>query len=274
MRKVISFAVNRIVSIALGMVLIFPLIYAFLGAFRSAEEFAQYPPHLLPESFANLENFRRILTDVPMPRYMFNSLLTGLLTGVVKVSLAAMAAYAFTFYDFRGRKALFWLILASMMLPADTLTITNYRTVSRLGLTDSYLGICVTSFVGASQVLLLRQQFKSLPRELKDAALIDGCGDGAFLVIVVLPMSRGILLTLFLQSFIAQWNSYLWPLLVTSRDSMRTVQVGISMLTDAEATNYETVLAGACVALVPSLILFFLSRAKITGTVTAGAVVE
>lgn len=261
-------------AVIVGLILIFPLLYAFLGAFRTQSEFAQYPPRLLPESFLNLSNFKRVLTGVPMGRYMFNSLVTATLTGAVKVAVAALAAYSFAFYEFRGKKGLFLLLVATMMLPPDTLIITNYHTVSRLGLTDTYLGICLTSFVGASQMFLLRQQFRQLPHELRDAARIDGCSDGGYLLRVVLPLSLGVFLTLFLQSFIAQWNSYLWPLLVTDSDRMRTVQVGLSMLTDAETANYEVVLAGASVALVPSLILFFLSRSKIGGTLTTGALVE
>ena len=274
MRKTIVSAWFNLLSCAAGLTLIFPLFYTLLGAFKTAPEFASYPPSLLPESFLNLENFRQVLTGVPMARYMLNSLLTSFITGSVKVTFAALAAYAFAFFDFRGKNILFLLIVCTMMLPPETLTITNYRTVSRLGLTDTYLGICVVSFVGASQMFMLRQQMNMLPGELRDAAAIDGCPDLVFMIRITLPMSKDILTTLFLQSFINQWNSYLWPLIVTGKETMRTVQVGLSMLTNTETANYEIVLAGACIALVPSLILFFLSRRTLGGNLTAGAVVE
>ena len=274
MRKMAVSVLVNLLSISAGLILLFPLLYALLGAFKSAPEFAAWPPRLLPESFLNFDNFRKVLTAVPMARYMLNSLVTSLLTGAVKVGVAAIAAYAFAFYDFRGKNALFLILVATMMLPPETLTITNYRTVSRLGLTDTYLGICVVSFVGASQMFMLRQQLSLLPGELRDAAVLDGCSDITFLTRIALPLSRGVMMTLFLQSFINQWNSYLWPLIVTGKDEMRTVQVGLSMLTDAETPNYEIVLAGACVALVPSLILFFLSRRTLSGNLTTGAVVE
>ena len=261
-------------ALLIALVLIFPLVYALFGAFRTGAEFAAFPPRLLPDSFANFENFKTVFTRVPMPRYMRNSLITSLLTATVKLAVSALAAYAFWRWEFRGKTFLFMLLLGTMMLPADTLIITNYRTVSRLRLTDTYLGICIISFVGASQMFMLRQQFTSIPAELRDAAYMDGCSDIRFLLSVLLPLCRGVMATLFLQSFIAQWNSYLWPLLVTGRDEMRTVQVGLSMLTDYETANYEVVLAGACAALVPGLILFFLSRSRITGAVTTGAVVE
>ena len=274
MKKLIFAAARNILRLAVGLTLIFPILFALFGAFKDASEFAHFPPRLLPESFLNLKNFEKVLTGVPMARYMLNSLVTSLITGSVRVGIAALAAYAFAFYDFRGKNLLFMLILGSMMLPAETLTITNYRTVSRLGLTDTYIGICAVSFVGAGQMFMLRQQLRQLPCELKDASVIDGCSDMSFLVRIALPLSNGVLATLFLQSFIAQWNAYLWPLIVTGRDDMRTVQVGISMLTNAEATNYELVLAGACIALVPSLILFFLSRRTLGGGLTVGAVIE
>lgn len=267
-------AITQLMSIAVGLVLVFPIVYAVAGAFKTPAEFAVWPPTLFAESYLNFDNFRYVFGHSPMWRYMLNSLITASLTTIVRLTLASLAAYAFAFFDFRGKRTLFLLILITMMLPGETLTITNYRTVSRMSLTDTYLGICIVSFVGASQMFVLTGQFRQIPVELRDAALLDGCGDMRYLARVVLPMSRGILLTLGLQCFITQWNSYLWPLLVTGRDSMRTVQVGITMLTNTEATNYEVVLAGACIAMVPSLLMFFLSRRMMTGTQTGGAVVE
>ena len=272
--KLIKSALWQLTALCVGLILVFPLIYAVFGAFKTPAEFGAWPPSLLPDSFGNLENFKAVFKQIPMLRYMLNSLITSLITGAVKTLLSCLAAYGFAYYDFRGKKALFFLILAAMMLPADTLILTNYRTVTRLGLIDTYLGICVVSFVGASQLLLLRGELCRLPASLWDAAKMDGCGDLRYLALILMPMERGILLTLFLQAFVAQWNSYLWPLLVTTRTDMRTVQVGISMLTSAENTNYETVLAGSVAALVPSLILFFMSRKSFTGADASGAEVE
>ena len=262
-----------LLALALGCFVLFPLFYGVMGAFKSPAEFVAYPPTVLPNSFGYLKNFEAVFTQAPMLRYFWNSLVVSVGSTVIRLALAVLAAYAFVFFQFPGKKALFFFLLGTMMLPADTLTITNYQTVSRLGLLDTYLGIGIVSFVGASQMFMLRQHFLSSPRPIREAAQMDGCGDLRFLLHILLPMSLPLLLTLFLQAFVAQWNAYLWPLLVTNTNEMRTVQIGITMLTTLEGTNYETVLAGASVAMVPAAILFILLRKSITRTMSGGAII-
>ena len=262
-----------LLGLLLGGIVLFPVFYGVMGAFKTPAEFISYPPTVLPKSLAYLKNFETVFTQVPMLRYFLNSFITATLGTSVRLLVAVLAAFAFVFYDFRGKKVLFFAVLGTMMLPADTLTVTNYQTVSRLGLLDTYLGVCVVSFVGASQMFMLRQHFMTSPVPVREAAMIDGCGDARFLFRVLVPMSRPILTLLFVQTFIVQWNAYLWPLLVTDSNRMRTVQVGVTMLTTLEGTNYETVLAGATVAMVPALILFILLRRSIARTLTEGALI-
>lgn len=261
-------------ALLLGCALVFPLFYGFVGAFKTPGEFIAYPPTLFPESFGNLKNFEAVFTQAPMLRYFWNTLAVSVMSTTVRLVIAGLAAYAFVFFSFPGKKALFFLLLATMMLPADTLVITNYQTVSRLGLLDTYLGIGIVSFVGASQMFILRQHFMASPRPIREAAQMDGCGDMRFIVRILAPMSLPLLLTLFLQCFVAQWNAYLWPLLVTNSTETRTVQVGVTMLTTLDGTNYETMLAGAAVTVLPMVGLYLLLRGSITRTMGGGAVVE
>ncbi len=270
-RKVLFRALWTLVCAAAALLTVFPVLYAFLSSFKTAGEFARVPVRLLPDSL-DPESYIRVFTRVPMGRYFFNSLVTTVMVCVVKMGLAIPAAYAFAFWSFRFKKTLFILILGTMMLPADTVIVTNYQTVSRLGLTDTWLGVAVVSFTGASQMFMLRQAFTQAPRALRDAAYLDGCGDLRFLWQVLVPVCTPIVVTLTLQAFVAQWNAYLWPLLVTNTDGMRTVQVGITMLTGAEETNYQVVLAGACAALVPPVVLFILIRSRLAASMTRGAV--
>lgn len=131
-----------------------------------------------------------------------------------------------------------------MMMPGDTLLITNYVTVSRLGLLNTYLGMCITGFVSASQMFMLRQKFLSVPKDLRHAAMIDGCGDLRYILTILMPICKPIITTLFVQSFITIWNAYLWPLIITaSAPDMRTIMVGITKLNSWEDTNYQLVLA-------------------------------
>ena len=263
---------NTVLRGALCLLTVFPVLYAFFGSFKTPGEFTRLPPMLLPDSFLNFENYVSVFTAAPMARYFFNSAGTTLLVCIVKLTAAVLAAYSFAFFEFRFRNVLFFLILGTMMIPADTVIVTNYQTVSRLGLTDTWLGISVVSFVGASQMFLLRQAFRQTPVALRDAAFLDGCSDLRFLFSVLVPVCRPVWITLFMQAFVAQWNAYLWPLLVTNSDAMRTVQVGIAMLTSAEDTNYQVVLAGTVSAILPPVLLFILIRRYISRSMTQGAV--
>ena len=259
-----------IVALALAAVVLFPVFYGLCGAFKSPAEFAAWPPAVLPRSFGYTENFRRVFEQAPMMRYFANSLAVAMLSTSVRLLLAVLAAYAFVFYHFPGHKLLFFLMLGTMMLPADTLVITNYQTVTRMGLLDTYLGMSIVSFVGASQMFMLRQTFLTSPKAMREAALIDGCGDLHFIFSILVPAVYPLLLMLFLQSFLAQWNAYLWPLLVTNRVEMRTVQVGLTMLTTFESTNYETILAGVAIVMAPTALLFIVLRGFATRAMNDG----
>lgn len=272
-RRKLFNVLTPIAAIAVGIVIVFPLVYGIFGAFKSPAEFSSYPPTVLPKSFLYTENFKNAMNIMPFWRYMFNSLIVASISSVVRITFAVLAAYAFAFYDFKGKNLLFFLLLATMMFPGDTLLVTNYLTVSQLGLMDTYLAMCITSFVGASQMFMLRQNFRTIPRDLRNAAELDGCGDLKFITKVLLPISKPVLITLLVQSFITSWNAYLWPLLVTNSAEMRTLQVGVSMLTSLEDTNYYLVLAGVTLSLLPSLVLFVIMRRNINKGMTAGALV-
>lgn len=271
MKRKAFYFLSDLIVLCMGLLVFFPIVYGFLGAFKAPFEFAKQPPALFPESFRNLANFAEVFRLIPLPRLFLNSLIVACFSALVRIACAALAAYAFACFSFRGKHVLFLILLGTMMLPPETLTIGNYRTVARLGLLDTYLGISIVSFVGASQMFMLRQAFLQTDPELQDAAFLDGCGDMRYLLRILLPMNLPILTTLFLQAFVAQWNAYLWPLLVTNTPGMRTVQVGITMLTTVEGTNYETILAGVSLALIPSFLLFFLLRNRMTGSMKNGS---
>lgn len=272
-RKYAPRLLRDLLTLALGFIVIWPMLYGFFGAFKSPAEFAAQPPTVLPRSFGYLENFSTVLRTIPILRYFANSLIVALLVSTVRLPAALLAAYAFVYMRFPGRKMLFFVILATMMMPGDTMVVTNYQTVARLGLLNTYLGMSIVSFVGASQMFMLRQSFKSMPGAIREAAQMDGCGDLRYLFTMLAPMARPVLVTLFVQSFVASWNTYLWPLMTTSHDDMRTIQVGITMLTSLEGTNYETILAGVMLSLIPALFVFLFLRRFISKAMTGGALV-
>ena len=258
-KELIEEIVVSLVAIALGLVIIFPLIYCFLSSFKTPSEFLD--PKLLPSSFLNLDNYKAALERGNLLRYILNSFVIAFLGSAIRLIFSILAAYVFAFYDFRGKNVVFFMILGTMMIPSDVLLATNYLTVSRLHLLNTYMGVMVVSFVSASATFMLRQRFKTIPRDMREAASMDGYGDIWFILRVLLPITRPVVTTLFVQSFISLWNSYLWPLIATaSSPEMRTVMVGITRLNSWEDENYQLVMAGVVISLIPSIILFLIMR--------------
>ena len=248
-----------VIAIILGIIIIFPLIYCFLSSFKTPSEFLN--PKLFPSSFLYLDNFKNALERGNLLRYTLNSFVIAFVGTAVRMVLSILAAYAFTFYDFKGKNFFFFLILGTMMIPGDVLLVTNYLTVSKMHLLNTYLGVMIVSFVSASQMFMLRQRFKTIPKDMREASSMDGYGDLWFIWKVLLPLSKPVVTTLFIQSFINLWNAYLWPLIVTaSSPEMRTVMVGVTRLNSWEDENYQLVMAGVCISLIPSLILFIVMR--------------
>lgn len=248
-----------IVALILGFIIVFPIIYCFLSAFKTPSEFLN--PKLFPSSFGYLDNFKNALERGNLLRYTLNSFIIAFIGTTVRMALSILAAYAFTFYEFKGKNFFFFMILGTMMIPGDVLLVTNYLTVSKLHLLNTYLGVMVVSFVSASQMFMLRQRFKTIPKDMREASSMDGYGDLWFIWKVLLPLSKPVVTTLFVQSFINLWNAYLWPLIVTaSSPEMRTVMVGITRLNSWEDENYQLVMAGVCISLLPSLVLFMIMR--------------
>ena len=248
-----------VIAIILGVIIIFPLIYCFLSSFKTPSEFLN--PKLFPSSFLYLDNFKNALERGNLLRYTLNSFVIAFVGTAVRMVLSILAAYAFTFYDFQGKNFFLFLILGTMMVPGDVLLVTNYLTVSKMHLLNTYLGVMIVSFVSASQMFMLRQRFKTIPKDMREASSMDGYGDLWFIWKVLLPLSKPVVTTLFVQSFINLWNAYLWPLIVTaSSPEMRTVMVGITRLNSWEDENYQLVMAGVCISLIPSLILFVVMR--------------
>lgn len=261
-----------IIAILLGLILIFPLIYCICGAFKTPGEFMD--PKLLPGSFSYLENFREALQKGNLLRYAGNSFIVAFVGSVVRMVFSILAAYVFAYYEFPCKKLCFFFVLGTMMIPGDILLTANYLTVSKLHLLGTYTACMIVSFVSASQMFMLRQRFLTVPVSMREAAQIDGYGDIAYMRKILLPLCRPVLITLFVQSFINLWNAYLWPLIVTaSAPEMRTIMVGITRLNSWEDENYQLVLAGVCISLIPSLILFFIMRRSMRSPEENGAIV-
>lgn len=270
-RRRLSGAIQYLLLTVVAVIVIFPLWSALTISMLSDTEVASYPPLMAPTSF-HLTNYMRALEQAPLLRYLFNSTVQSSLVMIGQLTTASLAAYAFAFIDFKGRNVMFLVFLSTLMIPWEATIIPNYLTVRGLGWTDTFMGLTIPFMATAFGTFLLRQFFMTIPRELQDAATIDGCSSLRFLITIVLPLARPALGTLAVYSFLQTYNQYLWPLLITNDQQMRTVQIGITLLQDEERFMFNTVMAGVVLVLLPTFLLFIVGNRQLIRGLTAGAV--
>lgn len=220
----------------------------------------------------SFDNYVKAFGQFPLLKYLMNSLIISLVIMLGQLTLSSLAAYAFVFLEFKGRDLLFFVFIATMMVPFEASIIPNFHIIRDLGWIDTYPGLTVPFFAMAFGTFLLRQNFKQIPKELREASQIAGMGDFKFYLTVVLPVARTSLLTLGVYGFLTSWNMYLWPLLTTTNDNVRTVQIGLKQLQTQEQLNdWGVIMAGAVIVVIPTLILLFLGQSKLQKGLTEGA---
>ncbi|MGL4452199.1 MAG: carbohydrate ABC transporter permease [Sarcina sp.] len=258
-------------SIVMGIIIIAPLLYAVSLSFMRPSEISEYPLKLIPSEIT-FSNFEKALSTVPLAKFIGNSFIVSICVTIGQVITTSLAAYAFAFYEFKGKKILFLMVLSTMMIPAETTIISNFLTVSSWGWNDSLKVLIVPFLTSAMGIFLIRQFYLTIPKELKEASKIDGCSNFMFLLKVLLPISKPAIASLSIYTFINTWNQYLWPLLTINNNSKRTVQIGISMLQFSEGKSYGVVLAGALLILIPSILIFIIGQKSLVRGMTSGAV--
>ncbi|MBQ8082418.1 MAG: carbohydrate ABC transporter permease [Clostridia bacterium] len=269
--KTVRNVLYQVIALLIGLLIIAPILYCFLISFMPSNEILSIPPRLIPSHWI-LEHYQAALTYTTMGRFMINSLILAATASISRVLVAALAAYALAFFEFRGRNLIFMLFMGSIMIPSDVVLVTNYQTVSRLGLINTYLGMMIIFLVNANNIFMMRQYFLTFSKELKEASEVDGCSNFRFFLQILLPLSTPTLTTVFISSFIGVWNQYLWPMLVTNDNAMRTVQVGVTMLNFPEGSSYGPIMAASMLVLLPTVLLFIIFRRKIIGGIMGGSV--
>ncbi|MBI5031131.1 MAG: carbohydrate ABC transporter permease [Chloroflexi bacterium] len=258
--------------IFLSIIVLFPLYQAVITSLGTEADVSNYPPKLLTTAF-RFENFADANNMAPILRYLFNSIVQSSTVMISHLVMASLAAYAFAFIDFKYKNFFFLIFLSTQMVPWEATIIPNYMTiVNDLKLKDNYLGLTLPYLATAFGTFLVRQFFMSIPKDLHDAAMIDGCGRLRFLITIAVPLARPALGTLAVYSFLTTYNQYLWPLLVTNNKDMRTVQIGLALLQDQERFLWNVVLAGVVMILVPTILLFIIGNRQLIRGLTAGAV--
>jgi sn-glycerol 3-phosphate transport system permease protein len=270
-RRLAGGAALMLLMLALAVVVLFPLLYALGTSLKTAAEVNQYPPSLWPRLW-NGGNYPEALQIAPIGRFLLNSTIQSGAVTLGQLVTAALAAFAFSYIQFPGRQALFFLFLATLMIPGEVTLIPNYLTIRSLGWLNTYPALIAPYLATAFGTFLLRQFFLTVPKELWDAAVIDGCSRRRFLITILVPLARPALATLAIYAFLSTWNQYLWPLLVINSQEMRTVQIGLAILQSQEAVSWSLVMAGIVMIVAPTVFLFLAGYRHVVRGLTAGAV--
>jgi sn-glycerol 3-phosphate transport system permease protein len=258
--------------ILLGFLTISPILYAMSVSFMDQREILTRGIHLLPNKI-QFANYKEALRLTHLVRYMLNSFILAGGSSLVRVAVASLAAFAFAFFEFRGKNLLFMLCMSTMMIPSDVVLITNYKTVASLHLTNTYFGMMVVFLVSVMNIFMFRQYYLSFSKDVYEASKVDGCTNIRFFFSILIPLSKTVISTIFISSFVGTWNTYLWPMLVTNDDLMRTVQVGVTMLNSKDGgTTYGPIMAASVMVLVPTVLIFIIFQRQIVSGMMSGSV--
>jgi multiple sugar transport system permease protein/sn-glycerol 3-phosphate transport system permease protein len=265
-------AVQYVLLLGVAALFLGPLYWLLATALKAPDEIYQFPPAWWPSQLT-WENFGLAWEAAPFDRFFLNSTIATVAGTALKVANAVLTAYAFVYLRFPFKNTLFLVILGAMMVPGHVTLLPNYLTVATLGWINTYAGLIIPGIGSAFATFLMRQHFRTLPREVTDAASVDGAGHLRTLWQVVLPMSRPMLVTVVVITAVEEWNNFVWPLIVTNTAEMRTLPVGLLILKDQEGlSNWGTIMAGTLIVLAPMLVIFFVAQRWIVGGITAGAV--
>lgn len=258
-------------GLLIGVLVILPIFYSIFSGFMPDTERLLYPPRFFPSSLY-LENYRHILFDTPIPRFMLNSVVVAVIGTVFRVIVASLAAFAFANLEFFAKKFLFFFILFTMLVPGETIIIQNYLTVRSLGLVNTYMGMAILNVLSAAHIFIMRQSFMTISKHIREAAYMDGCNNFYYYLFMAMPVSKPIIASIGIATFVDYWNAYLWPLLITTREQMRPVQVGITLMRYPDMISNAGLLAGVTVAMVPTIIVLIVSQRNLVNGIAAGSI--
>jgi sn-glycerol 3-phosphate transport system permease protein len=247
-QNALTYAGLILATIVLGL----PFFWMIITSLKPIQEVVLYPPRWLPREI-RWENFVEAWRAAPFGRFYVNSVITGVATTLLQVAFALSMAYAFAFIEFPAKRVLFLLVLATMMIPVEMKLVPNYILLKHLRWIDTYWALIIPPAAHAFPVFVMHQQFRTLPRDLVDAARVDGASHLQILLRIVTPTSRPVLAAVSLVSFVGRWNDFLWPLIVTNRLVMRTLPIGLAYLKETEegGSRWNLLMAATIFVIVP-----------------------
>ena len=267
-RRCTKTALRLAAHVMVGAVILLPLLYAISIA---SNELYTLDMNLLPKK-PTFQNFIDAFKNVPLLRFIGNSFLVASLITIGQIITCSLAAFAFSFLDFKGKGILFMVVMATMMVPSEATIISNYLTMSQLKMLDTYQVLIIPYLTSATGIFLFRQFYMTFPISLYESAKLDGCTNLKFIVKILLPLTKSSIGAMAIYTFINAWNMYMWPLLVTGSSNMRTVQIGISMLDSIDSQSVTMMVAGVVMIIIPSISIFIVGQKQLIKGMFSGAV--
>ena len=257
--KISKSTLEHLFIYVLAFFTIAPFIWMILTSVKDMGDIYVYPPQWLPSEF-HFDNYVKVFSAAPFGRYYLNSAVVAVVVTLGQLVTCSMAAYAFARIEFKGRNALFLLFLGTMMIPYNVTMIPSFMVLYWLGWVDTYQALIVPGLASAFGTFLLRQFFITIPKELEEAAYLDGANKFTVLKRIIIPLSKPALATLAIFTFMGVFNDFIWALIVLNSEDMRTVQLGLAIFRDRYLTQWDLLMAGSVTAVLPILLVFFFAQ--------------
>lgn len=261
MHKILK-SIGWIYVLIMALITLFPFLYMISSSLMTFQEATSIPPTLIPETPA-FGNYAEAMEKAPFARYFLNTIFTSLSTTIGTLITTVLAAFALSQLDFRFKKLLSIGLIALLMVPFEVVVFTNYRTIARMGLLDSYPALILPFLASVFYLFYLKEYLSSIPSAYYKAAKVDGCSDLEFIWKIMIPLSKPALFTMGLLLFISGWNSFMWPILVTNTTNMRLISNGLSKFATESGTQVHLQMAASALAVIPILILYLIFRKQI-----------
>ena len=248
-----------VMLIILTLLVLVPVIWMVFSAFKPEKVIISWPPTFIPNSFT-LENFTDVQDRIDILRYILNSVIYAGGTTALAVVVNCMAGYAYAFYDFKGKTGMFLMTLATMMVPFQVIMVPLFLVVYKMGMYDSYWGLIIPRVAVAGSIFMMRAAFTGIPKEMAEAARIDGLSEYGIFWKIMMPQVKPAVITLIILSVNGSWNDLLWPMIVTSSTEMRTLANGLALFIGQNTIEYGAAFAGALISLLPMFVLYMFGQ--------------
>lgn len=258
-QKTAEKVLSRLVLIFLLFIILYPFIWMAVTSFKAEADIVAWPPKLLKGTFS-LDSYINIWKRIPFLTYYKNTIIFALSVSLISLAFDTMAGYAFARLDFKGKNVLFLLVMGTMMIPFQVVMLPLFVEVFKMGLINTYLGLILPRATSAFGIFMMRSFFISLPKGLEEAGRIDGAGEFRIFWKIMLPQCKASVISLFVFHFMAQWNDLLYPLILTTSDSKKTLPAGIATFMGTHVVEYGVIMAGACLSILPILIVYLFAQ--------------